>query len=105
MASGFSADSARIVYNGDCDTPAANDGVSFSGRYNYTCDFIDYEQAFVLMEDYRVKESASAGARETSLAEQLEMEAEGMESRPPDEEMRQRLEELKREMQANVSAQ
>lgn len=105
LASGFSADSARIAYNGDCDTPAVNDGVSFSGRYNYTCDFVDYGQAFVLMEDYRAKESASARAKEMPLAEQLEMQAEDEESRPSDEEMRQRLEELRTETQADVSAQ
>jgi hypothetical protein len=57
------------------------------------------------MEDYRAKESASARAKDASLAEQLEMKAEDEESRPSDEEMRQRLEELKREMQADVSAQ
>ena len=104
LASGFSADSARIAYNGDCDTPAVNDGVSFPAAI-ITHVICWLRASICLMEDYRAKESASARAKEMPLAEQLEMQAEDAESRPSDEEMRQRLEELRTETQADVSAQ
>lgn len=112
-AAGFSASQEQIAYDGNCAAPEVTPGVSFSGRYKYRCDFVDYEQGVELLENYKTKQALpQPGDISDESTETIVDTATGPgvpeETEPDDtpslEEINRRMEDMRRENQADQSA-